>query len=82
MRVNIPDTLAREIERVVPAPRSPEDFVLEAVREKLSWEDRKREFCRLSDETRAAMVARGLTEADILRDFEDFRHGLSGRDRG
>lgn len=56
--------------------------MLEAVREKLSWEDRRRHFCRLSDETRAAMVAKGLTEADMLKDFEDFRHGLSGRDRG
>jgi hypothetical protein len=82
MRVNIPDTLAAEIERLVPAPTSPEDFVLEAVREKLSWEDRRREFCRLSDETRAAMAAKRLTEADILRDFEDFRRRLSGQDRG
>ncbi len=74
MRVNIPDTLAAEIERLVPAPSSPEDFVVEAVREKLSWEDRRREFGRLSDETRAAMVAKGLSEADILKDFEDSSH--------
>lgn len=82
MRVDIPDRLASEIERLIPSPRSPEDFVLEAVREKLSWEDRRREFCRLSDETRAAMAAKGLTEADILRDFGDFRHRLSRKDRG
>jgi hypothetical protein len=82
LQVNIPDTLLSEIEKVVSAPTSLEDFVVEAVREKLSWEGRRREFYRLSDETRAAMKAKGLTEADILNDFEAFRHRLTGRDRG
>jgi hypothetical protein len=77
--VNIPDALFSEIGKVVVGAVSPEDFVVAAVREKLSWEGRKREFFRLSDETRAAMQAKGLTEADILAGFEDFRHDPTDR---
>ena len=80
-QVNIPQSLLEQIERVVPATTSTEEFVLQAVREKLSWEGRKSEFYRLSDETRAAMAAGGLTEADILADFEASRRAPNGRDR-
>jgi len=80
-QVNIPEPLFAEIERAVLAPASPEEFVLDAVREKLSWKGRKLEFFRLSDETRSAMVAKGLEEADILSDFEAFRNRLSEHDR-
>ena len=40
------------------------------------------EFYRLSDETRAAMAAKGLSEAAILADFEAFRTPSNGSDRG
>jgi hypothetical protein len=82
IRVEIPDALAAEIEKRLSTPGSTQDFVLEAVREKLSWEDRRREFHRLSDKSRATMAAKGLSETDILKDFEDFRHRLSGSDLG
>ena len=62
---------------VVPTTTSPDDFVVQAVREKLSGESRKGEFYRLSDETRAAMAAKGLTEADLLADFEASRRTSS-----
>jgi hypothetical protein len=68
-QVNIPQSLFEQIERVVPTTTSPDDFVVQAVWEKLSWEGRKGEFFRLSDETRAAMTAKGLTEADLLAEF-------------
>jgi hypothetical protein len=76
-QVNIPDTLFSEIEKAIRLPISPEDFVVAAVREKLSWESRKEEFFRLSDGTWAAMLAKGLSEGDILRDFASVRQELS-----
>ena len=76
-QVNIPDALFSEIEKAVRLPISPEDFVVAAVREKLSWESRKEEFFRLSNETRAAMPAKGLSEKDILGEFASVRQELS-----
>jgi len=80
--VHIPQSLFDQIERVVPAATSPNDFVVQAVQEKLSWEGRKGEFYRLSNETRAAMDAKGLSEAAILAEFEAFRKAPNGSDRG
>lgn len=79
--VDIPQSLFEQIEKVVPTTTSPDDFVVQAVRDKLSWEGRKGEFYRLSDETRAAMTATGLAEADILADFEAVRRVSSEPDR-
>ncbi len=76
--VDIPESLYREIEEVLPGPTSAEEFVAQAVREKLSFEARKREFYRLSDQTRAALEDRCLTDADILSDFDAFRRTLDG----
>jgi hypothetical protein len=47
----------------VPNAVSPDEFIATAVREKLSLEGQKGEFCRLSNQTRAAMAAKGLTES-------------------
>ena len=71
--VHIPQSLFEQIERVFPATTSPDDFVVQAVREKLSEESRKGEFYRLSNETRAAMTAKGLTAADILAELDASR---------
>ena len=43
-QIEIPQTLFEQIETVVPANGSPEEFVVQAVREKLSSEARKSEF--------------------------------------
>lgn len=75
--IHIPDNVFQEIEKILPAAVSADEFVVQAVREKLSSEDRKQEFYRLSDRTRAAMVEKGLTESDILAEFDLFREGRS-----
>jgi hypothetical protein len=80
-QIYIPQSLFEQIERVVPGAASPEDFVVQAVQEKLSWEGRKSEFYRLSEETRAAMAAKGLTETDVLADFEASRNIATGPHR-
>lgn len=77
-QVNIPDALFHEVEKALPKAVSPDEFVVMAVREKLTFEDQKREFYRLSDGTRAAMVERGLAESDILGAFESTRHSSNG----
>jgi hypothetical protein len=77
-QINIPDSLFREVEKALPNAVSPDEFIVMAVREKLSFEGQKSEFYRLSDQTRAAMTARGLTEADVLAEFESARHACNG----
>jgi len=79
--IQIPQSLFEEIERVVPAATSPADFIVQAIRDKLSRQGRKSEFYRLSDETRVAMAAKGLTETEILVDFEASRTTSNGSDR-
>jgi hypothetical protein len=77
-QVNIPDSLFREVEKVLPNAVSPDEFIVTAVREKLSSEGQKREFYRLSDRTRAAMTAKGLTDSAILTNFESARDSHNG----
>ena len=50
--------------------------------EKLSCDARKVEFFRLSDETRSAMLTKGLSESEILNDFASFRRELSEPQHG
>jgi hypothetical protein len=77
-QVNIPDSLFREVERVLPNAVSPDEFIVKAVREKVASEGQKQEFYRLSNQTRAAMTARGLTESDILKEFDSARSSQDG----
>jgi len=77
-QVNIPEALFREVEKVLPNAVSPDEFIVTAVREKLTLEGQKSEFYRLSNQTRAAMTAKGLAESDILAEFESTRRSRSG----
>ena len=77
-QVEIPDVVFQQIEQLRPESQSAADFVLHAIQDRLAWEDRKREFCRLSDETRRPLSKQGISEADVLADFESFREALSG----
>jgi hypothetical protein len=77
-QIFIPDAVFQEIQKALPTSISADEFVLQAVQDKLSFEERKRRFYELSDRTRTAMMEKGLTEDDILADFEQFREKLSG----
>jgi len=77
-QIHIPETLFAEIEKMLPPSASAAEFVVQAVREKLSVEDRKREFYRISDQNRAAMTEKGISAAEILADFESVRGKLDG----
>ncbi|NLY00400.1 MAG: hypothetical protein GXY83_30255 [Rhodopirellula sp.] len=68
--VYIPESLFQDIEKALPATGSPDDFILQAVRDRLLLESQRREFFRISDSMRAAMVEKGLSEEDLLADFE------------
>jgi hypothetical protein len=76
--VDIPESLFREIEKVLPGRTSAKEFVAQAIREKLSFEEGRREFYRLSDQTRSALQEKGLTETEILTDCDAFRRTLNG----
>ncbi len=71
--VEIPQDLFQQIQQALPASGTTDQFVSQAVREKLAGEQRREEFFRLSDITRQAMVQQGLTEDEILEDFESQR---------
>ena len=75
--IEISQDLFHEIQQVLPATGSADQFVSEAVREKLahqlSSQSRVAEFTQLSEISRRAMEDRGITEEDILADFDQQR---------
>jgi metal-responsive CopG/Arc/MetJ family transcriptional regulator len=71
--ITLPDELLQKLEQVLPESISAEEFVADAVREKLAFHRRKTEFYRLSDETRRRMIEHGCSEAEIMSDFDAFR---------
>jgi hypothetical protein len=75
--IAIPDELLKQVAAIRPESVSTEEFVADAVRTKLAWQSRRAEFFRLSDETRQAMQKKGLSETELLADFEGFRQGLT-----
>ena len=74
--VTISDELLERVEQSRPN-LSTAEFVVDAVREKLAWQERRAEFFRLSDETRRQLDKKGIGEAEILRDFDAFRESLT-----
>ena len=76
-QITIADDLFERIERALPESASTDGFVGEAVREKLAVQERRAEFYRLSEETRRRMDEKGISESEILGDFEAFREGLT-----
>ncbi len=77
-QVHIPESLFQQIKKVLPAAASPDDFVVQAVCDKLSWENRRSEFYGVSDAVRAAMVEKGWSEERVLADFDSFRRNQEG----
>jgi len=75
--VTLPDDLWNKLEQSLPKSVSAEEFVAQAVREKLAFQGRQAEFYRLSEETRRLMQEKGVSEEDFLRDFNAFRNGPS-----
>lgn len=76
-QITIGDDLLTQIQRTLPAAVSADRFIEEAVREKLAVEERRAEFYRLSEETRRRMDEKGISESEILGDFETSREGLT-----
>jgi hypothetical protein len=74
-QVEIPLDLFQQIQAALPTSGgSPDQFVSQAVQEKLDKHEQREEFLRLSDITRHALAARGVTEDEILADFDAWRH--------
>ena len=75
--ITISEELLQRVEQSRPGGLSTAEFVADAVREKLAWQERRAEFFRLSDETRRQMDNLGSSEAEILADFDAFRESLT-----
>lgn len=77
LHIELSDTLLQQIEAAGVPGNAVDAFVEQAVREKLHEEDRRKEFHRLTAKIREAMIAKGLTEEEILEDFEKHRRPQS-----
>ena len=77
VQIGIPEDVFEGIKKVAPDSVSPDAYVTEVLRAKLALEERKKEFYQLSDENRAAMAQKGISEEEILADFESFRDALN-----
>ena len=73
-QIQIPETLIQQIEAVGVTGGAVDEFVQQAVREKLAADERRKEFFRLSAKMRAAMHEQGLTEEQLLAEFDALRH--------
>lgn len=71
--VEIPGDLFQQIQASVPAGGSVDAFVREAVRDKIHGEERRKVFHQLTEKVRQAIGAKGLTEEEVLADFEEHR---------
>lgn len=71
--IRISDALLQQIQAAGVTGSGVDAFVEQAVREKLHEEVRRKEFHDLSSKVREAMLAKGLTEEEILADFENHR---------
>jgi hypothetical protein len=71
--VELPDSLLQQIQATGLSDGAVGEFVQQAVREKLHEEQRRKEFHLLTAKIREAMLAKGLTEEEILADFEKHR---------
>jgi hypothetical protein len=79
LQIELPDNLLQQIESAGVTGSAVCEFVQQAVREKLDWEQRRREFHRITSRVRQAMHDQGLNEEDILADFESFRREMSAQ---
>jgi hypothetical protein len=75
-QISIPDSLFQQIEQARTPAVSADEFVQEAVREKLASERKREEFRQLTAGIRQAMLEKGLTEDEILADFDVQRKGI------
>jgi hypothetical protein len=74
LHVILPDTLIQQIEAAGVTGGAVDEFVQQAVREKLAADEPRRRFFRLSDEIRAAMSEQDLTEEQLLAEYDMLRH--------
>lgn len=72
-QIDISQALLQQIDDTRPPAVSTSEFVAIAVREKLEKERRAEELLRLVESNRQAMLAQGLTEEDVIADFEAWR---------
>jgi len=71
--IDIPQELFKKIEAALPVSGTADQFVQQAVVEKLAQKEHLEELLRLANENRQAMNQQGLSEEEILADFESWR---------
>mgnify|MGYP001288859248 CR=1 FL=1 len=71
--IDLPQDLFQQIDQLRTGSLSTTEFVAQAVREKLETQRRTEKLRRLADDNRRAMLEKGLSEEDILADFEAWR---------
>lgn len=78
MTIALPDMLIPKISQAAKDEGfdKVDDFVAQTLEEKLRALEHKRKFFEVSDRVRAALEKKGISEEEILADFEKFRDKL------
>ena len=71
--LELSDSLLQQIEAAGFTGSAVDGFVQQAIREKLNDEERRKEFHKLTGRIRESMLVKGLTEDELLDDFEKHR---------
>jgi len=78
LTITLSDSLAKEIDKVAHEfGYTDKQFVEDILREKI-LEYKKRLFVKGAADIRRKLESKNLTEAEILKEFERFRHSPSG----
>lgn len=76
-QISIADDPYRQIAEAMPASSSPQQFVIDAVREKLRVQGEREELYCLTDRTRQAMAEASASDEEIASDFNACRRRLN-----
>ncbi len=74
-RLQLPSELAEELQRLARAAGAAdmESYVVALMKQNLQFERNKQRFYEITDRVREGLNQAGLTEEDVLEDFERFR---------
>jgi hypothetical protein len=77
-QIDIPQDLFQQVDQTRPRSVSTAEFVAQAVREKLDRDDRMTRLDELTGRIRRSMLEHGVTEEEVLTDFEAHRDAACG----
>lgn len=76
--LQLPRELTEELQRLVKTSgtKDMESYVVAIMKQQLEFEKNKLRFYEITDQIRAGLNSAGLTEEEVLQDFDRFRRSL------